>query len=31
LLIDKKVMQENKNINNQKSLLEIQEFGFIPQ
>ena len=31
LLIDKKVMQENKKINNQKSLLEIQEFGFIPQ
>lgn len=31
LLIDKKVMQENKKINSQKSLLEIQEFGFIPQ
>jgi hypothetical protein len=30
LLIDKKVMQENKKINSQKSLLEIQDFGFIP-
>ena len=31
LLIDKKVMQENKKTNSQKSLLEIQDFGFNPK
>ena len=30
LEIDKKTMQENKYKNDQKTLLEIQDFGFIP-